>query len=417
MAAGISVGRYNSPHLLEPRDAVRINGEPVAADRYAEAVHNIERVGASMGLTKFESATAAALDLINRAGVDIMIIECGMGGARDATNVLPPDLVLATGLTAVGLDHTAFLGNTVEEITSDKAQIAVPDAIMVVGVQPFRSVYDTASQVCQGKGAKLIYTLSTRVYSPASGFTIKPFKPPSPATICVQVQDADGKFQDLPIRLPLAGAHQVDNLALVVTMLDALRKDPRACAILGKLQSMADETIQKGIAATKWEGRCSWIEHPHFGPLLLDGAHNADSATTLRRYIDSLHLPSKTNLTFVLGLSDSKGKSPDSVLAPLLHTGDGVAVVGFSPVEGMPWVSPVAKEVVERAATGLKAVKLYNNKGQSSEYARQGKLDGGNQSQMDELAAALEWAKKRKGLTVVCGSLYLVADAYRLLKQ
>jgi folylpolyglutamate synthase len=382
-------------------------------------MRHIERVGSGIELTNFEMATAAALDLLNRSRVDIMIIECGMGGARDATNVLPPDLVLATGLTAVGLDHTAFLGDTVEEITMDKAQIAVQGGIMVVGVQPFRAVYDVAAQVSQNRRAKLIYTLSARVVTPASTVSFKPFKAPTLPIIAVQVEGESGRFQDLPIRLPLLGSHQVDNLALVVTMLDALRKDDRACAVLDKLRGLTDDTIQRGIEQTRWEGRCSWLSHPHFGPVLLDGAHNADSAATLRRYIDSLRLSSKVPLTFVLGLSNSKGKSSDSVLAPLLHTGDGVAVVGFSPVDGMPWVSPVAKEVVERAATGLKTVHVYQRTGQPSVYARQGKLDGfgHGRAQMDELASALEWADKRGGLTVVCGSLYLVADAYRLLNS
>ena len=340
-AAGMRVGRYNSPHLLEPRDAVRINGEPISAVQYNEAIAKIKRIGGGLELTSFETATAAALDLINGEKVDVMIIECGMGGARDATNVLPPDYVIATGLTAVGLDHTAFLGNTIDEITSDKAQIAVKDGIMVVGVQPFRSAYDTAGLICHQRGAKLVYTLSSRTSKPASGVELEPFKAPTPPTIATQIQDLDGRFQDLPIKLPLPGAHQVDNLALVVTMLDAVRSDARALKIQSKLKSMTNRKIQEGIAKTRWEGRCSWLSHPHFGPILLDGAHNADSATTLRKYIDSLELSTKASrvpITFVLGLSESKGKAPESVLAPLLHTGDGIAVVGFSDVDGMPWV-------------------------------------------------------------------------------
>ena len=138
LSAGFRVARYNSPHLLEPRDALRIDGLPPTEGQWEEAVRIVKEIDKErkVGATVFEITTAAAYWLIYntttwcKAGVDVMIIECGMGGARDATNVIRADTVLASALTSVGLDHTAFLGETVEEITKEKASIAVQDAAL-----------------------------------------------------------------------------------------------------------------------------------------------------------------------------------------------------------------------------------------------------------------------------------------------
>jgi folylpolyglutamate synthase/dihydropteroate synthase len=123
----------------------------------------------------------------------------------------------------------------------------------------------------------------------------------------------------------------------------------------------------------------------------VDGAHNADSAEKLRGYIDKLGL--SQGITFILGLSESEGKTVESVLRPLLREGDRVGCVTFSTPAGMPWVKPVDTEALA---------------GKAKEIVRNGEV-----AVLGSLQDGLDWADKAKGLIVLCGSLYLVADYYR----
>lgn len=167
MAAGMKVARYNSPHLVEPRDAIRINGVPPSKQDYANAVDLIEHVNrlGSLQATTFEIATAAAYFLINsiQSPIDVMIIECGLGGAKDATNIIPDEITLASALTSVGLDHTAYLGDTIAEIAAEKSEIAVRGGLLIVGPQTHRDAVTVASRVAARIGAKVIEALRSEV--------------------------------------------------------------------------------------------------------------------------------------------------------------------------------------------------------------------------------------------------------------
>lgn len=412
-AAGMKTARYNSPHLLEPRDAIRLDGSPVSESQYRQAIYHVERMGKKLGIhaTSFEVATAAAYNLISDYKPDIMLIECGMGGARDATNVIPPEYVLATALTSVGLDHTAFLGDTIEAITEEKSNIAVKDGLFFVSRQSEPKVISTAGMVARSREARLVHATGSFVCPETQGVEALPgqegvFKPKLPQ-VKFQLDSIPGHPcpVTIDIRVPLPGTHQANNAGLAVTILHHLRGNHRARQILPKLGDITQDHIQQGIESAKWAGRCSWLPNKAVekreSQILVDGAHNADSAKTLREYIDSCR-PDTGKVTFVLSLSDSKGKTPESVLQPLLRAGDNVAIVEFThPVEGMPWIKPVASDVLEPIAKGLI--------GDGTVWrGREGDGKAG-------LNAALQWAEEKRGLTVVCGSLYLVADVYRSL--
>ena len=408
-AGGLRVARYNSPHLIEPRDAISLDGVAPSAEDYAVAMQKVQRISEiyNLGASTFEIATAAAFDLINTYKPEVMIIECGMGGATDATNVIPPNLILASGLTAVGLDHTGFLGDTIAKITEVKARIAVKGGLLVVGRQPYGEVGPIAHAVAREQGATLIPAY--RAFGRST---------------CKRVIDLE-KFQNVPLtpisvlvgqaaldaNLSLGGAHQVDNAALAATLLFTIRKDPRALSIQPKLSQLSDQVIMDGLARATWPGRCSFVSWMDSRggriPVLVDGAHNADSAKTLRSYVDNLQLipvnPNNRGVTWVIGLSDSKGKSIESVLEPLLRPGDSVIATTFSNVEGMPWVRPVHLTAIQLAAEGLV--------GKGNVRVCQGGVE-------DALRMVEEAQRaKGRGLVVVCGSLYLVADVYRLLDK
>ncbi|WVF66837.1 hypothetical protein IAT40_001579 [Kwoniella sp. CBS 6097] len=422
MAAGLSVGRYNSPHLMEARDAIRINGRPPSQQAFLDATQVVETVNkqADISATTFEIATAAAYHLINNVQppLDVMIIECGMGGAKDATNVIPDQLKIASALTAVGLDHVSFLGDTITKIAEEKAKIAVPGGLLVVGQQPNVDAIYAARKIAAEKGARVHEALrSMAIPHPAPPVSIKPFHRPAPNLIQTPLpaifdssRNPVGREYVIDTEFSLGGQHQLDNLSLALTILHAIRFDPRARSIQPKLDLLNSRAIQVGVARAEWAGRCSWHEwHDPVSrsvvPVLVDGAHNSDSARMLRNYIDSLSFVSRPKLRFVVGLSDSPGKSIESVLEPLLRQGDEVVSVEFStPVEGMPWIKSVPLSNLHQAVSRLVG----------SDAVRETRMIGPR-----GLEEALRWTAQDmvEGdyLTVICGSLYLVADLYRLL--
>jgi len=405
-AAGMKTARYNSPHLLEPRDAVRINGQPVSAGEYASAIAHVQRVSDENRLdaTTFEIGTAAAFLIANTCGADVMIIECGMGGLRDATNVIPPQLVLASGLTSVGLDHTDRLGDTIAKIAREKASICVRGGVIVTAPHLHPDALAAARAVASERVTALVESLPSQAAPVAGGISMSlaPFRPPPPTAVATPLRGAQSGV--LHTHLSLGGAHQLDNLSLALTMLDVVRNDQRANMIQPKLRQLTDAVLQSGVAAARWHGRCAWLQWNDNGqtiPFLVDGAHNADSAVTLRAYLDSLNVPGSR--TFVLSLSASPGKSPDGVLGPLLRDGDRVAITKFTtPVEGMPWIKCAEAEAIRAAAAPLVGAGEIRD------------IPGAGPA---AVADALRWANSSHGLTVVCGSLYLVAEAYRLVGE
>lgn len=413
-SAGLRTLRYNSPHLLEPRDAIRVNGLPVLPEVYADAIRTIQETSDvyKLDATTFEIGTAAAYYIANmtRPCIDVMIIECGMGGARDATNVLPPNLVLASGLTSVGLDHTDRLGDTITKIASEKASIAVQNGALVIAPHLHPEALEAARQVAAERTAHLVEAHPSSAMQPPSTVTLAPFRAPAPIVVRTPLAGAHGGFLDT--HLALGGAHQLDNLSLALTILDVMRNDGRARGIQPKLSRLTDKVLQHGVAGAKWQGRCSWLEwtdNENGGrrvPLLLDGAHNADSALTLRRYVDTLGVTGPR--TFVISLSASPGKSPKSVLMPLLRPGDRLALADFTtPVDGMPWIRVAEKKELRSAGSTLV--------GRDDTLIHESPGSG-----PAAVADALRWATKDwdtngPGLVVVCGSLYLVADVYRLV--
>ncbi|WVQ83577.1 hypothetical protein IAT38_005718 [Cryptococcus sp. DSM 104549] len=412
LAAGMSCGRYNSPHLIEPRDAIRINGQPPSKPDYdaaMAAVHHVNNLG-NLGATTFELATAAAYHLINsvRPPLDVMIIECGLGGARDATNVIPPEITLASALTSVGLDHTTFLGETVEEITAEKSQIAVGGGLFVVGRQPYTQVYDVARRVAEGKGARVFEALASQVSAEVHPMSLQPFQPPPPipvTTTLPPIPSLHSQPTSFNALFSLPGVHQLDNLSLALAILHVLRHDDRARSIQPGIAKLTDSALQWGVQNCKWEGRCSWLafqgKDGRVGPVLVDGAHNADSATTLRFYMDTVPLTGpRPKVRFIISLSSSPGKSIQSVLKPLLRPGDEVEVVEFTtPVEGMPWIKATSREETASVAASIVGPEAVRTGGSGV---------GGVMAAVGSAVDEGRWA-------VVCGSLYLVADVYRML--
>ena len=255
-AAGRRTGLFTSPHLAEPTERIRIDGRPISADRFAEAFNRVHSANAlDLHTTYFETVTAMALLVFAEERVEAVVLEVGLGGRLDATNVVSPEICV---ITPVDFDHEAFLGKSLEAIAGEKAGILKPGVPAV-----FARQRPEAARVLDQRAAELSIPVAlTANWS-----------------VCDLELDARGsRFRlsgerDLRLACPLAGEHQVEN-AVTATV---------ALARLG----IADSAIEDGIARTRWPGRLERVsEHPE---IILDGAHNPAGARALAAYIDRFY--------------------------------------------------------------------------------------------------------------------------------
>ncbi|KIJ17825.1 hypothetical protein PAXINDRAFT_167784 [Paxillus involutus ATCC 200175] len=440
-ASGLSVGRFNSPHLLSVHDSILIDDQPVSSPAYNHARTLVLNADSELKTeaSSFELLTLTALQVFEVAKLDIVVVEVGMGGRRDATNIIPDVCILVSALTAVDLDHQKFLGDTVELITEHKAGIARPGKPFVLGPQKHPAVEPAARRVVESPGIRGHFIVSTPVqrgslsvescFSPsARPFALPPGQP---------IQFHSAAFPSpIHANLPLHGAHQLDNLALSLSVISTLLTCTSPQMPSENLSHrITSETVRAGIETVSWPGRLSFhrlsrsvIKGSPYEPLtvLVDGAHNTASAETLASYISGLMAPlqprPKLHITYILGLSHSPPKIPSETLFPILsrHNPEDpwvkvrVATLRFTPPEGMPWVTPVAPSAIRETALQLASLRDEDVWSASDD----GPVDG-------QLQSALEWTEAGQAACVECeekfavltGSLYLVADFYRLLEQ
>ena len=368
--AGLRVGRFTSPHLVEPRDSITVGGRPVDAAVFARASAAVAAVGADA--SPFERLTATAFRCFADEGqaLDMAIVEVGMGGADDATNMVPDPLVSV--ITAIDLDHQALLGNTVGEIARVKAGIMKAGRPVVAALQAHDEATRALGDAAGSVGA-------TRMLTVAAGRR-------GTDTAVAVFEGAAGPA--LQATLALHGDHQLANAAVAIATARVLRNECRDR--VPKLAQLTDDAIVYGLEHVAWPGRLSWVDLSARGlRVLADGAHNPSSAALLAEYLRS-HVPGE--LTLVVGLS--RPREPASILEPIARIvgRERLHVVGCpftTPVEGMPWVAPVEPGAIAEAAAAL---------GMRSSVA----------SSLDEAIAL-----SSESQIVVCGSLYLVADLYR----
>lgn len=445
LASGLTVGRFNSPPLVSVQDSILINEQSVSSHDYnlARAIVESADQEHGTGISSFELLTLIALQVFETFGVDVVVVEVGMGGRLDATNVIPDECILLSALTAVDLDHQAFLGNTVELIAREKAGIARKNKPCVLGIQKYPAVENVVRTVVDQAGGHFIATqLAQRrswdetidgPLSPTLSLDAESFSPPPPQPIAFTSSAFPNGISAL---LPLNGTHQVDNLSLALTVISTLMTHPSSRMPEG-FRERVMKNIQRGIRNATWRGRLSFHQLTVPSPIsraitvLVDGAHNPASSETLASYVSTLVTMLGGNpqvqilqLTYVLALSHSPPKTPRETLAPLLKFRSctqlsiqtKVAAVRFTPPEGMPWVKSVPpSEIAGTVRESVSDVGLWV-------APDEGEIQG-------QLESALEWAAMEEPgtpeiredgvqqLVIVAGSLYLVADFYRLLAK
>jgi dihydrofolate synthase / folylpolyglutamate synthase len=297
-AAGLRVGSMPKPHLVSYRERVAIDGEPIQADAFAAMVERvlpaIDRVAASVGPpTEFEALTAAAIGELARRDVDLAIVEVGMGGRLDATNVL--DLGVAA-ITNVQRDHEAYLGSTLTAIGGEKAPIIKAGDLAVTGAggRGLRPILERCAALkvpLRRAGPRQAY----RARAVASGWD----------GITVEARTPTRRLSGL--RIGLLGAHQADNAAVALAVLEAIAERWEV--------TIDDEAIRAGLAATRWPGRLELLEGGPHGRVLLDGAHNPAGAAALATALTDLGL---RRPTIVFGaMHGKKVRAVLRALAPL----------------------------------------------------------------------------------------------------
>jgi dihydrofolate synthase/folylpolyglutamate synthase len=263
-AAGIPAGLYTSPHLHQFTERIRIDACQLELDETVALIKELRPHAEELQATFFEVTTAMALLAFQRHGVTWAIMECGMGGRLDATNVVVPELCL---ITPVALDHTRHLGETLAQVASEKAGIIKPGVPVISACQAPEAAAVLARHA-QQLGSRLL--LPERDYCWQS----------RPEEFDVQA----GSFELKALRPTLPGSHQHQNLALAAAAAGYLRE------IGVELESSA---VRSGLERVCWPGRLEWLPQQ----LLLDGAHNQAGATILADYLQQQGL-SRVHLIF-----------------------------------------------------------------------------------------------------------------------
>ena len=367
-AGNISCGRFTSPHLIDRWDCITVNERTVdeSVFRKAEAEIKARDITERVGASEFELLTATAFEIFASEKVEIGVVEVGMGGRLDATNILQDPMV--TVVTRIGIDHEAFLGNTLEEIAAEKAGIMKPGVPCVIdGTNlPVLKIFERKAAVVEAGPIILISpSLSTADDELWKAFPM-------------------GEFE----------LHQQVNLRLAY---EAVKQ-----ALVRLHSSVKPSQLLAAIKKVSWPGRLQNLSIRHMtgrtDDILLDGAHNPQSAEVLGLYVNGKLRQRTVPVTWVIAMS--KGKDIQQILLFLIQAGDNVVAVEFGPVDGMPWVQPAAAKDVLDSAHSIGALTYRLEK-------------------PDDIEDALRQASgiARGGPLVIAGSLYLISDVLRLMRQ
>ena len=278
-AAGYRVGLYTSPHLLDYVERIQVNGEPISHEQMVDLVEQVKHAVAKIPkLTTFEITTALGFLAFAKNGVNAAVIEVGLGGRLDATNVVFPKVSVITSLS---YDHMAVLGNTLAKIAGEKAGIIKP-RVPVVSAPQADEALEVLERVAKLGGCEFVLVGKDvkfeRLQSSLDGQTLHLSSLLFPAG------------ESLNLSIPLLGSHQIQNAATAYAAL-------KTSGI-----KISDEDIQKGFSQVKWRARFEVVRRDP--PTIFDSAHNQDSFEKLRETLDE-HFPGKP-VYLIFGASEDK---------------------------------------------------------------------------------------------------------------
>jgi dihydrofolate synthase/folylpolyglutamate synthase len=361
-AAGRRTGLYTSPHLIDVTERVRVSERDVSADELDDALRRVfaaADAAPEVPVTYFEAVTAAAFAIFASRGVELGILEVGLGGRFDATNVAP---AILSAVTSIGLDHTEELGPTTDRIAAEKA------GIFRAGKPALFSAEDAAA-------AAVLETEAARLGALAHDLR---------AEVAVEVESTDLAGTRLVLRTPrglarlstpLPGRHQAVNVAVAV----------RAAELLApEVPGLTPEAVAAGVAGVRWPGRLETLSDG-VREVVLDGCHNADGAARLAGFLEDSGLTGRTDLIFG-AMADKDIEAMAGSLFPRVRR------VLLVPAPGPRAATP---RELSRRTVGI-----------------------GDTVEQESLAAALRTlrADPSREPIIVAGSLYLVGQARALLR-
>ena len=358
--AGYRVGRYTSPHLVHWRERINLNRQPISDRELIEILQDIQSVivPESESPTLFEVITAAAWLYFARSQVDLAVMEVGLGGRLDATNV--KDSTLVSVITSLSREHWQRLGPTLADIAGEKAGVIKSKCPIIVGQLP-------------PEAEKVVVAKARELNAPIT------FVEPATEVNIAANNVRWAKYQDLEYPLPLLGTVQLNNSALAIATIKILQQQG---------WEVPELAIQTGINKTRWQGRLQWITW-NSQPLLIDGAHNPAAAIALREYVDTLNKP----VVWIMGMLSTKDH--EDIFEALLKPADELYLV--------PVPDHSSAEPEELAALANRVCPDLSN----------------CQTEPDVFTAldtVMSQANTEK-VTILCGSLYLIGHLYERTKH
>ena len=360
VAAGIRAGRYTSPHLVRLNERFVVGNE-VVNDEMLEAVANHVLDAIDRPPTFFEATTAMAFEIFRRSRVEVAVIEVGLGGRFDATNVLEPPV---GAVTSIALDHEQHLGRTLEQIAFEKAGIIKPGMTIVTGTLP-----DAAMQVVRTvalqRGARLLEAARhARVTSEMEDGRAR-----------VTIETPADSYA--PALLGLRGEHQIGNALVAATLLEAARAQGL---------NVPAAAVTRGLEDVEWPARLELLSIAGGSRVLLDAAHNPEGAHALRTYLERWH-PERPSL--VVGIM--RDKDADAILRELLPVTSSVIATAAKTPRAMP-----ANELASRVRA-LDASRVV--------------------VACEDAAAAIDAAVARSATVCVAGSIFMAGEVRDRLLQ
>jgi dihydrofolate synthase/folylpolyglutamate synthase len=356
---GVRTGLFTSPHLVSFTERIRVNGEEISEDAVIDYADEVRKAAAGIDdfcPTFFEVVSAMAFLYFKRMKVEWAVIEVGMGGRLDATNIIRPEVTVITG---IGLDHSEFLGAGLGDIAREKAGI-IKRGVPLVTAEQQPEVMEILQQRCKEAGVPL--------YRFRADFSAEDVSR-SPESVFLHYEGTNA-FRD--VRVPLAGEHQIGNAALAIKVAEILSE---------KYPGMGFD-IRKGLDAVRWPGRLEMIKEKP--PVLIDGAHNPPAATALSAHLRKLSGTGYKRIIMVVGVMADKDIS--GILNPLL---------------------PLAAEIVFASPAYGRAASAQRLRDHAAALGYVSKAAG-------SVAGALSLAEslyKPGDLIVVTGSFYTIGEA------
>lgn len=359
-AAGYKTGLYTSPYIEVYNERIRINGEPIAGDKLAALVESVwpaveacEKDGVQ--ITEFELGTALAFCCFAKEKVNVAVIEVGLGGRLDPTNIITPAVSV---ITEVGMDHMQLLGDTIEQIALEKAGIMKPGVPVVLGRQE-KAARGVLLAAAKGKELPILSLTAENVMEERTRITF---------------DVAFGGERLKALTVSLCGRHQADNACAALGALLALKK---------KGFKIPTSAVRAGLADVHWPGRLEY-----FGRVLLDGAHNDPGVRALCGYLDRW-MPKENTVLISAMMRDKETEKMCQRLAARVR-----CVVCTQP--NIPRAMPAGELAKEFEAQGIRAYAFAHVKDALEEARRLAGPEG----------------------NVVCaGSLYLIGEMRTVLRE